>query len=241
MITGIDHIVIAAPALERAMETYRGLGFSVVAGGRHPFGSHNALIGFADGSYIELISFYEPSPAHPWWDLLGRGGGLVDFCMATDDIRADYEAFRAQGVELGEITEGARDRPDGYRVEWINNKVDADWQGYIPFIIEDVTPRDERLPRQREHANGVSGIDCVTFAARDVTRYAAVMAAVLGVEGQPVVAEELGGRGVRFEVGGHSLAYLAPDADEGPLAAHGGRAAGALQRQLQDGGRGESV
>ena len=82
MITGIDHIVIAVPSLERAIATYRDLGFSVVEGGRHPYGSYNALIGFADGSYIEVLSFYEDSPAHPWWPLLQeRGGGLVDFCM----------------------------------------------------------------------------------------------------------------------------------------------------------------
>ena len=65
-----------------------GLGFSVVEGGRHPYGSYNALIGFADGSYIELLGFYEDSPNQPWWDLLHKhGGGLIDFCLATDDIR----------------------------------------------------------------------------------------------------------------------------------------------------------
>ncbi len=52
MITGIDHLVIAAHSLERAVETYRGLGFTVIKGGRHAYGSCNALIGFADGSYI---------------------------------------------------------------------------------------------------------------------------------------------------------------------------------------------
>ena len=61
MITGIDHIVIAALSLERAIETWRALGFTVVEGGRHPYGSYNALIGFADGSYIELLGFYEES------------------------------------------------------------------------------------------------------------------------------------------------------------------------------------
>lgn len=47
MITGIDHIVIAVTSLERAISTYRNLGFTVVEGGRHPYGSHNALVGFA--------------------------------------------------------------------------------------------------------------------------------------------------------------------------------------------------
>ena len=114
MITGIDHIVIAAHSLGRAIETYRGLGFTVTEGGRHPYGSYNALIGFVDGSYIELLGFYEEATEHPWWDLLQeRGGGLVDFCMATDDIRADQQALLDAGVASGDLYEGGRARPDG--------------------------------------------------------------------------------------------------------------------------------
>lgn len=221
MITGIDHIVIAVHSLERAIATYRGLGFTVVEGGRHPYGSYNALIGFADGSYIELLSFYEDSPAHPWWSLLQeRGGGLIDFCLATDDIRGDLEALRKAGVDCGDLSEGGRARPDGYQVRWMNNKVGGGWQGLIPFLIEDVTPRAERLPAQREHTNGISGIHSIALATDDVARYAAVMAAVLGVEGQPVAGPDAGGAGLRIEVGGHALDYLAPNVVDSPLAAH---------------------
>ena len=204
MITGIDHIVIAVHSLERAMATYRGLGFTVVAGGRHPYGSYNALIGFADGSYIEIISFYEDSPAHPWWDLLHeRGGGLIDFCLATDDIRGDLEILSANGVDCGELTDGGRARPDGYQVRWLNNKVGGGWQGLIPFLIEDVTPRDERLPRERQHANGVTGIHTLRLMTDDVAGAGAVMAALLGDAGQA------DGDGIGFEVGGQRIEYVA--------------------------------
>ena len=203
------------------MEIWRGLGFTVVEGGKHPYGSHNALIGFADGSYIELLGFYEDSPQHVWWDLLHeRGGGLIDFCMATDDIRADHAAFRARGVECSELIEGGRSRPDGYQVKWINNKVGGIWQGLIPFIIEDVTPRGERLPRETNHANDVIGIQSVTFATNDVERYAGIMSAVTGVAGQAVQDEELKASGIRLAVGGHEIEYLAAGDGDGPLAAH---------------------
>ncbi|MCY3915521.1 MAG: VOC family protein [Chloroflexi bacterium] len=221
MITGIDHIVIAALSLERAIETWRALGFTVVEGGRHPYGSYNALIGFADGSYIELLGFYEESRDHVWWDLLHeRGGGLIDFCMATDDIGADHAAFRAQGVECSELIEGGRARPDGYEVKWINNKVEGDWQGLIPFIIEDVTPRAERLPRETAHANGVTGIESLSLATGDVARYAGVMSAVTGTVGETIRDEELQAVGMRLTVGAHTLEYLAPAGGAGPLAAH---------------------
>ena len=66
MLKGIDHLVIVVPELEAAVATYRGLGFTVVPGGRHPIGTHNALIAFTDGSYLELIAFFEPNAQHRW-------------------------------------------------------------------------------------------------------------------------------------------------------------------------------
>ena len=221
MITGIDHIVIAVRKLDAAMETYRRLGFSVVEGGAHPHGSHNALIGFEDGSYIELLGFYEDSPAHPWWDLLHqRGGGLIDFCLATDDIRADLAAFRAQGVEASDLTEGGRMRPDGYQVKWINNKVGGAFQGLMPFIIEDVTPRAQRLPGELTQANGVTGIHCLSLATADAGRCGAIMGAVLAQDGRAFMDDELGASGIRFEIGSHVLEYLSPRDPASPLQTH---------------------
>ncbi len=221
MITGIDHIVIAVHRLDSAMETYRRLGFSVVEGGAHPYGSQNALIGFEDGSYIELLGFYKDSPDHPWWELLQeRGGGLIDFCMATDDIRADLETIRAQGVAASDLTEGGRRRPDGYEVKWINNKVGGAFQGLVPFIIEDISPRAQRLPSERTQANGVTGIHSLGLATADAGRYAAIMGAVLGQTGQSFVDEALRATGFRFTVGSHTLEYLSPSGASSPLRAH---------------------
>ncbi|PYM22075.1 MAG: VOC family protein, partial [Candidatus Rokuibacteriota bacterium] len=43
MLHAIDHLVIAVPDLAAATKTYRDLGFTVVAGGRHPgVGTDNA-------------------------------------------------------------------------------------------------------------------------------------------------------------------------------------------------------
>ena len=221
MIHGIDHIVIAVHALDSAMETYRRLGFSVVQGGKHAYGSHNALIGFNDGPYIELLGFYEESPAHPWWDLLHKGGGgLIDFCMATDDIRADLAAFRAAGVAAGDLTEGGRKRPDGYEVQWINNKVGGEFQGVMPFIIEDVTPRAERLPQETTHPNGVTGIHCLSLATADLAKHSGILEAVLKQKGQTFNADDLGASGIRYDVGSHFLEYLSPSDPASPLRAH---------------------
>ena len=63
----LDHIVILVDELEAAITHYEALGFTVQRGGTHADGAtHNALVGFADGSYLELIAFLLREPKHRW-------------------------------------------------------------------------------------------------------------------------------------------------------------------------------
>jgi len=221
MIRGIDHIVIAGPQLDALTETYKALGFSVVGGGRHPIGSYNSLIGLADGAYIELLSFYEDSPNHYWWDAVhSRGGGLIDFCAQTDDIRSDYAVFQAQGVEMSPLVGLSRVRTDGYPLAWLNNEIYGEHQGLIPFVIEDETPREERVPKENQHANQVSGIDTITLVARDLESARRIMDAALRQRGKSVRDDNLSASGIVYEIGPHQLEYLTPDDASSPLAAH---------------------
>lgn len=221
MLLGIDHIVIAGPDLDDLTATFKALGFNVVGGGRHPIGSYNRLVGLGDGAYIELLSFYEESPKHYWWDAVHRkGGGLIDFCMGTDDIRADYAVFKAQGVEMSRLVGLSRLRHDGYCLAWLNNEIYDPYQGLIPFIIEDETPREQRVPKENEHANGVIGIDTITLAARDLNLAGRIMKAALGAEGEQVQDDALQASGIVFKVGPHRLEYLSPDGEGSPLYEH---------------------
>ena len=221
MIQGIDHIVIAGPDLDDLAATFKSLGFNVVGGGRHPIGSYNRLIGLQDGAYIELLSFYEPSPKHYWWDAVhSKGGGLIDFCMATNDIRGDYAVFEAQGVEMSPLVGLSRVRFDGYQLSWLNNEIYGRHQGLVPFIIEDETPREERVPKENEHANGVTGIDTITLAATDIDLAQRIMDAALGKSGEPALDEELNASGVVYQVGAQRLEYLTPDDESSPVHDH---------------------
>jgi hypothetical protein len=221
MLQGLDHAVIVVPDIDAAVEAYRGLGFTVVPGGRHPppGGTHNALVAFADGAYLELIAFYTPTPAHRWWAPLQRGGGLVDLCAGTDDLERDAGALRVAGVPVGPPIERARERPDGYVVRWQLVLPDEPARGVVPFLIRDHTPRAERVPAATHHPNGATGIAGVTIAIPAVERVAAAYAPVLPASGAPVRRADVGGTGVRIGLGPHAVDLLQPDDPASPLAA----------------------
>ena len=217
MLTGIDHIVIAVPDLAAASKSYADLGFTVVPGGRHPVGTHNALIAFTDGSYIELIAFYEPNPQHKWWQPLKGGGGLVDFCMQTDDLLADTAAFRRAGVPIDDPSPLSRVRPDGYELKWVLSIPRVGFRAVAPFLIQDHTPREERVPGDHRHANGVIGIGTLTVAVDDVPRVRGWYAQVLGRSGDDAARDDLEASGARFTIGPHALEFVQPHRASSPL------------------------
>jgi catechol 2,3-dioxygenase-like lactoylglutathione lyase family enzyme len=244
VIHGIDHLVILVRDLEQAVADYAALGFAVTPGGEHADGAtHNALVPFADGSYLELIAFRQEVPDHRWARHRALGEGLVDFALLPDAIAEDIAAARGRGLEYRGPTPGGRLRPDGQRVEWfIGEPPTPD----MPFLCADVTPRELRVPagEAREHPNGAIGIAELTVAVADAPASAARYQALLGIE--PVV---LDAHTVTFGLGSTRITLAAPASDapadaalrdrlqargEGPLAfaLHGGRGtAGALLSQ----------
>jgi len=219
MLTGIDHLVIAVNDLDAARKSYTALGFTVVEGGRHTgIGTYNALIAFEDGSYLELIAFYEPRDDHRWFAPLQKGQGLVDFCLQTDDLPGDTVALRRAGVDIGEPEKRNRVRPDGADVRWVFSLARGRHRGVAPFIIADETGRDERVPRQRTHDNGVTGVGTVTVAVDDVPKVRRWYADILGTPGRDVERTDLQAAGARFTVGPATLDFVAPKAGAGPIA-----------------------
>jgi len=218
-LTGIDHIVIMFPELDEAIRSYTRLGFTVVPGGEHPGGTHNALVAFTDGAYLELIAFKTPNPEHRWWTPAQAGGGLIDFCLATNDLAADLAAFRRAGAQMADPTRGARRWPDGYEVAWRLAVPEGSDRFQVPFLIEDITPRTERVPAATQHANGVSGVDTLSLAVRDLDHLRAVWSGILGVPGRTVnPSPGEAHAGVRYAVGAHTLEFLSPTSAASPLA-----------------------
>jgi len=177
MLRQLDHVVFVVRNLQAAIDDYRRRGFTVTPGGEGADGlTHNALITFADGSYLELVAFHDLGAAitHRWWKIAADGGGLADFAVLSDDLAADTAAL----AELVKTPpkDGGRIRPDGVELKWRT----AVLKPPLPFVIEDLTARELRVPggAAAEHANGATGIASVAIGAVDISdaewRYAAL-------------------------------------------------------------------
>ena len=218
MLLGLDHIVIAVRDLDAAARDYEKLGFTVVSGGKHPVGTHNVLIAFADGAYIELIAFYRDNPDHRWWAALQKGEGFVDFCMQTDDLIGDTAKLRAAGVKIDDPVPWSRTRPDGYQLKWVLSLARDEHRGVAPFLIQDETPREERIPRETTHNNGAAGIGAVTVAMDDLTTVRHWYKTALGRDGKETERDGLQAEGISFKIGPHRMEFITPVTNSSPLA-----------------------
>ena len=217
MFKGIDHLVVVVRDLAQAATDYERLGFKVVPGGKHPVGSHNVLISFADGSYIEIIAFYREATAHRWWNPLEKGERFVDFCMQTDDLEGDTHKLRSAGVAINDPVPWSRTRPDGYELKWLLSLATGPHRGVAPFLIQDVTPREERVPPPMTHSNGALGIDTVTVAVGELSQVDQWYSAILQTKGQTIRQEDLAAEGRRHKIGPHTLDFLMPMDASSPL------------------------
>lgn len=204
----LDHIVVLVADLDAAVAAYRGRGFTVVAGGRHAAATHNALIGFDDGAYVELIAFYETAPDHRWWPRLATGGGIIAVCLHTPNLHAAVDAVRGHGIPMTDVAAQSRTRPDGVRLEWRLSFYDVG-RDLLPFLIEDTTPRRDRVPPGVPHPNGCRTVGTVTFAINDLSEAQRWIAAI-GCDAKPISAPNRDVLGLSCNVGAHEFVFLTP-------------------------------
>lgn len=177
----LDHVVLVVTNLKRAIAQFESKGFTVIEGGTNG-PTHNALITFADGTYIELIALRSLA-TRAIFRLLSMTGllalrrlvkqdfnnrlfrwfggpqGFSDICFRVADLDAFQDRCAEMRLPLTATLEFCRQRPDGI----------DDSQA---FFIEDITPIQCRIPegKSREHANGAIGMTRATSRAPLVQR-----------------------------------------------------------------------
>lgn len=213
MIRAIDHVVILVNDLAATVADYTALGFTVTPGGEHTGGAtHNALVLFADDAYLELIAFKRPAPEHHWYRNSALGEGIIDFALLPTMIEADLAAARERGLAIEGPFPGGRLRPDGQQVAWQSGRAPTP---DLPFLCADVTPRALRVPdgAARAHANGVTGIACLTVAVADLGASVARYRALLGTAEREGTSAPSDVRSAIFTLGDTAITLATPADD----------------------------
>ncbi len=179
----IDHVTIGGPSLAQMDTAFAGLGLTTDYGGIHSNGiTHMSLLGFEDGSYIELISALESAEKeHPFWQKhIKDNGGPCAWAIYAEDVAAEAARVAEVGIAVDGPHYHNRRRPDGDLVEWNSAFLGDKGAGAtLPFIIKDITPR---LLRVRPSA-GVAG------EAGQPALLTGIDTVVLGVEAIETAAE----------------------------------------------------
>ncbi|MCB9292693.1 MAG: VOC family protein [Lewinellaceae bacterium] len=139
----IDHLIYAAPTLERGMDDIEArLGARPVYSGQHPGkGTHNALLALGPAVYLEVIA---PDPAQagvarPLWIAADAVAAprLIYWAARAVSLEGLVERARRQGLVLGPVSAGSRALPDGSELRWRLTSPQANpADGIIPFFID---------------------------------------------------------------------------------------------------------
>jgi hypothetical protein len=212
----LDHLVFLVHNLQQAVSDFEARGFTVTPGGIHADGlTHNALVLFADATYLELIAFLDPNDTQDnmWgWRAFLPSGGLIDWCVASNDLQTDVQTFQRHGLPVGKPTEGGRQRPDGVELRWRSARF-AQQNRLLPFLIEDVTPRSLRVPTgaATKHPNGATGINELVIAVNELQPADTLLRGLTNE--QDIIArieEDIDAHTLAYRLGSHTLRIAMP-------------------------------
>lgn len=243
----IDHASVCGSSLDALRQAFTSVGLSADYGGPHASGgTHMALVGFDDGSYLELIApqgAEAAGQASGWARLMAADAGPCAWAIEPKDITQEVTRLTRAGIKVDGPKPGSRKRPDGMAIEWDVANVGSGTPGsLLPFLIQDRTPRQWRVaPSASLSGSAISGVEMVVLgvndlnAAVDLFRQAYNWAPPLTADqrdfeaklayfpGQPVIlASPLGGKswlGGRLQKFGEGpSAYLLATQDYGSVA-----------------------
>jgi catechol 2,3-dioxygenase-like lactoylglutathione lyase family enzyme len=201
---GLDHIVHAVRDLDAAAALYRGLGFTVGARNRHPWGTHNHIVQFP-GFFIELLTLAEPDKLGSDVfsllfgaynrDFLKNGEGLSLLILQSHDAAADAASFAKAGISASEAMRFEREgrRPDGTSVKlgfslaFAQDNTAPKAAPLIHFATcQQHYPENFWNPAFQKHANGASGIAGVVMVAEDPERRRTFLQSFAGAEARTI-------------------------------------------------------
>jgi tetrahydromethanopterin S-methyltransferase subunit B len=142
ILSKVDHLIYATPDLDTTVaEMEKLLGVRAAPGGRQPGrGTRNALISLGANSYLEIVGPdpKQPRPTHPpWWLQDLKKPRIVAWAAKGTDLESLRAKAVDNGVPLGEVISGNRQRPDGVILTWrMTSPRNPVADGVVPFFID---------------------------------------------------------------------------------------------------------
>ena len=143
MIPDVDHLVYAVPDLVDGMAVIEQLlGCDVVPGGRHEdWGTANALVSLGKSCYLEIIGPDPETSIDGARTLFGidalKEPRLATWAAKGDDLDLTIERAASAGIDLGAVSTGSRELPDGSVLSWrLTDPFAERIDGVVPFFID---------------------------------------------------------------------------------------------------------
>jgi hypothetical protein len=220
----LDHVVLSVVSIDLARERLGKLGFTVAADARHPFGTENACVFFADKTYLEplgIASVEESEASARHGNVFTarnrafrfRCGeeGLSAVAFATKDAGVDHRNFVSNGSSAGEMLQFSRPMtmPDGsesiagFKLAFAGDLRAPD---FFLFAVERVNPLPSDCSALEAHANGVTGIAEVALCAPEPAAFSAYVNLAVAQS-----AVEKTGFGVNIAASNAKISLMTPE------------------------------
>ena len=172
----VDHVTMCGSDLEAMRRAFAAVGLQSEYGGPHANrATHMALVGFEDGSYLELIAPFAPEAAATgmmaaWAQYMRENAGPSAWAVRSDDIHADVQRLQSAGIQVRGPDVGGRTRADDVVLQWETAILGAGPAGsLLPFMIQDRTPKRLRVqPSAALEGSLLTGVGAVVLGVHDM-------------------------------------------------------------------------
>ncbi len=181
----LDHVSICGSNLDALRQTFTDVGLTPDFGGPHGNGTTQmAMIGFDDGTYIELIAPIKPgaSASSDWAKFMSDDAVPCAWAVGTNALLVEVDRLHKIGIPVTAPASGSRKRPDGMSIEWKTANIGPGAPGStLPFAIEDETPRAWRVQSSASVRGApVSGVGNVVIGVSDLAASVALFRKAYG-------------------------------------------------------------
>ena len=218
----LDHLVLGTADLDALAGQFEASGFQVGGRNRHPWGTENRIIQFADETFLELIAVGEGAEIPPHSagqfsfgafvrDGITRAPGLSMVVLKSADARADSAQFTRDGIGGFAAFDFGRKatRPDGRIVEvafTLAFAADRALGDCGFFTCQQHFPQNFWSADRQRHSNGASGVTTVTLVAENPSDHHVFLSAFTGSREM-----RAGSSGISIPCGKGVLEILSPE------------------------------